>query len=274
MSDYPSPGTPGTSNEIHQNLMAYLHHLSGQEREVNVFEIDHGYAKPWNRHPDPAIKSRPAKFLFMKSFPRHFARSRDNSNTFIDVDTIDDGNGVDRINPFIAEVQALTPRTPTTPFLGPGLVDEASLLVDRAPVDKRAWSSAMHKLWNRSLKILQTDRLGRLVCEGKANEIIVKRNLLEKAASRLRQSFASIVAWDASQLAWLHAALQAYITPIFLVSYHEAMQLLRQKVPTLVDKFYMPPKTDGANARSKQIQSDPIQTVLNNYRPVRKLFES
>jgi regulatory NSL complex subunit 3 len=48
------------------------------------------------------------------------------------------------------------------------------------------------------------------------------------------------------------------------------MQLLRQKVPTLVDRFYAPPKADGgAIARHKQIQSDPIQTVLNNYRPRR-----
>lgn len=271
MTDWTSPGISTVPSDNQNNLMAYLHQLSGQEREVNLFEFDHSYSKPWNRHPDPNIKARPAKFLFMKHFPRHFPRSR-YTNGFVSVDILDEKEDVS-VNPFVAEVQALTPRTPSGSFHGMLNFNDASFACERSPVDKRSWTPAMNKLWVKVNKILDADRLARLVCDGNVNEIITKRNLLEKTASRLRQTFAYVVAWDPSQLAWLNSTLQFHIAPIFLVSYHEAMQLLRQKVPTLVDKFYsnlqqQRTNDSSSNARSKQMQSDPIQTVLNNYRPV------
>lgn len=259
---------PGTPDPNQPNLMAYLHHLSGQEKEVRIFDADHTYARAWNRHPDANIKARSAKFLFMKHFPKHFLRGP-LGNDAIDVVEVNPSPFQDGLDPFIAEVQALTPRTPTTPSFGPGLNEEAHMLVEKPLADKRNWSQTKHKLWAKSLRILQGDRLARLVCEGKVDEVIVKRNLIEKAASRFRQAFAAIAAWDASLLSWLHSTLHSHVISIYLVTYHEAMQILRQKVPSLVDKFYLPLKYDsGAIARSKQMQSDPVLTALNNHRPV------
>jgi len=269
-----TPVTPLFNTECQQHLMHYLHKLSGQKKENTLLDLDHSYAKAWNKHPDPNIKSRPAKFLFMKNFPRQQSR-REYFENQIDVDGIDESNPDS--NPFVGEVNSLIPRmtfnsplTQATTVIGP---DEAHLYHEKAPVDKRNWTHTMQKLWARSIKILQSDRLSRLVCEGQGNEVIVKRNLIEKAASRFRQAFASIAGWDASQLSWLHSTLHSHLTPIYLTTYHEAMQLLRQKLPSLVDKFYVPMKAfDGSlNARSKQLQTDPIQSVLNNYRPVSKL---
>ncbi|KAI1280580.1 KAT8 regulatory NSL complex subunit 3 [Halotydeus destructor] len=267
----PTPSTPG--NDVNNQLMVYLHHLSGQKKEQNLLEIDHSYAKPWNRHPDPNIKSRSARFLFMKNFPRHFSKANYDRQMEVDVEDISDVNN--EVNPLIYEVQTLVPRTPTTPTtpnISSGLnQEEAYMLHEKAPIDKRSWSPTMIKLWTKTVKVLEADRLGKLVSEGRPNEVIVRRNLLEKAASRLRQVFASVVLWDPNQLSWLHAALHQHLPGIYLVTYHEAMQLLRQKIPMLVDKFYNSQKQVRTNQlnRAKQLQADPIQTVLNNNRPKR-----
>ena len=75
-----------------------------------------------------------------------------------------------------------------------------------------------------------------------------------------------------SILNWLHITLADNLTNSFLQIYLDAIQHLRQRVPSLVDKFFTPIKSKPVLSTkiSKQIiQQDPIQSILNNYKPKR-----
>ena len=238
--------------ESYQRLMRYLHHLSGQEKPLT--NQDHTYARPWNRHPDPAIKSRPARFLFMKGFPRH-------------ANLVEGGE-----NPLVTEINALVTRIPGVASEDLDASSSSSGGHEKPPPDKTGWTATKHKLWSKSLRILHLDRLSRLAIEGRGSQVILRRNQVEKTASRFRQVFASIALWDSKLLSWLQSSLEAHVHPVMLAAWHEAMQLLRHKVPSLVERFYSrlprqhPPQ---AHHHSHPATSDAIQTVLNNHRPKR-----
>ena len=197
-----------------QSIQTYLQRLSGQEKKFNVIDIDHNYAKPWNRHPDAQIRAKAAKFLFMKNFPKHFRRFDQNDN----------------------EVDVVTVEKPKTlPFListGEGVAKNNSNGNDSNELttpSKTNWTTQMHKMWSQSMKILQSDRLARLSYESLPNEVILKRNLIERTATKFRHLFAS-AGWDLSIISWLNNTLNEYVGPLFLSPYHESMQMLRAKV--------------------------------------------
>lgn len=262
-------GVVPTPLDTYNNLIKYLHHLSNQDKEERSNE--HSYSRPWNRHPDPNVRALPAKFLFMKDFPKHFALQRRSSDDVIDIVTVEEKPYETGENPLITEINALSSRPVNVPFPGPGLAtDDVWGIDEKNPPNKNGWTPTMFKLWTKSMKILNSDRLARLTAEGKSNDVIIRRNILEKTVRRLRQLFAGVAQWDERLCQWLHQTLHKHVTPAFLMSYHEAMQLLRQKIPSLVDRFYQSASRPDQQ-RPKMIQPDPIQTVLNNHRPKRVL---
>jgi regulatory NSL complex subunit 3 len=208
-----------TQTLTHKSVMAYLQQMSGQEKKHDVIEVDHSYAKPWNRHPDSMIRAKAAKFLFMKNFPRHFMRrqyNNDNDN-YIDIETVD--------------------QKPTLPILNTTNYEQSFKTIHNEsdnsnelpqPV-KNGWTTQMNKLWTKAMKILHSDRLARLSYEGQVNEAILKRNLTDRSANKFRHLFASS-AWDLKLVSWLNNTLNEYVGPLFLASYHESMQILRVKV--------------------------------------------
>ncbi|RWS13535.1 KAT8 regulatory NSL complex subunit 3-like protein [Dinothrombium tinctorium] len=244
-------------------LITFLRRISGQEKDLNIVEIEHSYSKSWNVHPDPNIKSRPARFLFMSHFPKHQLLSKNIDDEVIDVDSVDSSaTGVP--NPLIAECSHFQHKTQSIPDVTDSPNGELQ------PPNKNGWSPMMHKLWNKSLKILQSDRLARLSYESLPNEMILKKNLMDRTCNKFRHLFAS-VSWDFNILCWLHSLLSEHVSGTFLLSYHEAMQILRQKLPSLVDKFYTLAKNEPnfSITRSKISSTDPILSVLNNHKPKR-----
>ncbi|XP_074598500.1 KAT8 regulatory NSL complex subunit 3-like [Brevipalpus obovatus] len=234
------------------SVLAYIHGLSGQAKKCSIVESEHSYSKSWNRHPDPSIKSRPAKFLFMESFLRSSAAINED---VIDVDSsVNDGQPT---NPLVTEVNALTK--------GNSSHDDICS-IDMIP-SKSSWSPLVQRLWAKALSILYSDRLIRLSIEGSPNEVVIRKMLAAKCANRFRHLFASVTFWDSSILAWLNATLCEHISGHYLSAYHEAMQNLRQKLPSLIDKFYTP-LSDSRN-RTKGPMPDPLQNVLNNHKPKR-----
>lgn len=58
-------------NQGRLQIQNYLYTVSGQLKVATIQELEHDYAKPANNHPDPQVRAKAAKFLFMKHFPRH-----------------------------------------------------------------------------------------------------------------------------------------------------------------------------------------------------------
>lgn len=199
-----------------QSIQAYLQRLSGQEKRFNVIDVDHNYAKPWNRHPDAQIRAKAAKFLFMKNFPKHFRRYDYNNSNEVDVVTVEKPKAL----PLLINTGETGPPKSTTN------TTESNELTTPS---KTGWTTQMHKMWTQSMKILQTDRLARLSYEGLPNEIILKRNLIERTATKFRHLFAS-AGWDLSLISWLNNTLNEYVGPLFISPYHESMLMLRVKV--------------------------------------------
>ena len=52
------------------------------------------------------------------------------------------------------------------------------------------WTIQQSRLYGRVLKALQADRLGRLAMEEMPNEPVLRRQLVDKTARRLRQALA------------------------------------------------------------------------------------
>lgn len=61
-------------SQSRMQIQNYLHAVSGQLKVATIQELEHDYSKPCHIHPDPLIRSHAAKFLFMKSFPRHLSK--------------------------------------------------------------------------------------------------------------------------------------------------------------------------------------------------------
>lgn len=244
------------------SLITYIHEISGQLRKQNIIESEHAYAKFWNRHPDPSNKSRPARFLFMQSLAKWTAADKDSD--IIDIDTLDNKSFLSSnltTNPLVAEVTALTK--------GQVTITEEFAVTDSAP-NKSTWSTLAQRIWAKALNILYTDRLIRLSVEGTPNEIIAKKMISSKCASKFRHLFASLAFWDPSILSWLHSTLLEHVSGQYLIAYHESMQILRTKLPVLIDRFYLPPaQNDPIRSRNKGPPPDPIQNVLNNHKPKR-----
>jgi len=254
----PNPN-PNASSSL---LFSYIHQLSGQAVKINIVEKEHSYSKIWSKHPDPIIKSRPAKFLFMNHFPKHFLRSFDYDEDEIDVETVTIDEQFTTPNPFTLEANNLSGK-PTFFF------NDENIGIESIP-NKSNWSLTLQRLWSKALNILYSDRLSKLTIDESPNELIQKKILSHRCANKFRHLFASTALWDANLLSCLHSALCEYLSGYYLSSYHEAMQMLRQKIPTLIDKFYTSPKNEmGINVKGKMLLPDPIQTILSNHKPKR-----
>ena len=275
------PSTPlappiQTLQESYDRMIGFLHRMSGQTKEFKSFEADHSYNRKWNQHPDPGMKCRPAKYLFMKEFPKHFMKpeDRDPIDGIIDVTSEDVVSSNPLIRESLLHVRKSEPMVSQLP---------ASAYVEKPPPVKTNWTPNMHRLWNKTLKILAVDRLQRLaLIEGKDSAVIHERNLLEKTSSRFRQIFSVVAAWDPVLLAWLHSSLNNHVVGALLNSYHDSMMFLRAKIPTLIDKFYPQAKSISsassesssaalcaAGFKRKSLMIDAPQNVLNMYRPRR-----
>lgn len=266
-------GVNATPLESYHALMMQLKKKSTSSSMVGCVSTtvssllkEHNYNRPWNVHPDPKVSARPTKFLFMSM------QSNGDSNTVdeeVDVETIDDDDDDTEVDvgrdALLTEILALGA---SSSF--PNESDQnGSLFVEKAAAVKNNWTPIMFKLYTKTLKVLHAHRLAVLSLKTSSRktskDFINRKNISDKTVSRLRRIFASICQWDVQVMSWLHKTLTNHVTPVLLIPYHESMLVLRTKIPSLVDSFYVKPST----FRSTDITSDPISQVINNFRPKR-----
>lgn len=87
-----------------------------------------------------------------------------------------------------------------------------------------SWTSSQHRLFNKMLRILQNDRLGRLVYSNSWNEPVLRRAVIDKSAKRARYLLSSIY-WEQKLTQWLHNLLVENLSGAYLTCYLDILQV-------------------------------------------------
>ncbi|XP_002127270.2 uncharacterized protein LOC100178064 [Ciona intestinalis] len=224
---------------------------------------DHAYTKHWsesylteNSHVLPLKEVLNSEDIF-DSYSKSSSSEEEISDDEIDVETVSDSPAVIGSSSWhCAEQKArmqmnecerhVTGMSKGNPLL---FTDERESVWEEN-INKSSWGVLETKIFNKVVKILQSEKLSRLAYKGMPKEIVLRRLSVDKSASCLREALADI-GWPIKITQWLHLLLIENL-PMTLLSYYlDIMQTLRSKVPSLIERMIMPSRDTGSAATER-----------------------
>lgn len=143
-------------------------------------------------------------------------------------------------------------------------------------IEKILWLPVHHRIFSKVMRILTSERLARLAKSSCSTEPIFRRNSVDTAARRFRETLAS-TGWNSKTTQWLHSLLFENLPREYLAIYLDILQTLRLKLPQLIDR--MMSVQPSINSKSGSItwetlgsllkrSWDPLAPSLNSHKPV------
>ncbi|EDV20096.1 uncharacterized protein TRIADDRAFT_32527 [Trichoplax adhaerens] len=222
--------------------------------DIKVILLDHSYSKSWIPHPG-YNSNRPAKSIFVPKFYSHDSRSSSD-----DV-TIDGRVEMNRhlSSSYYDVAKARNVMSECEKHIGLVVAKRAKPLYDDIDdIPRTGWTFRQNQLFDKVSRSINSCRLAKLACETTANEPILRRNCIDKAARNVRQIFA-LIRWDPKLLLWLHTLLMDNLSTTYLSDYLDILQTLRAKCPSMVDKLIGMYASDCQNPTG----SEALQLLLN-----------
>lgn len=206
-------------------------------------EEEHNYSRLWYRKLNQAQKfpSRVTRFLFLRNFPRHFLSKYPSAFSTSYDGSIDVGSSED-----LRFARNLHDDQIDLDDMDEDLDEQENKLstddgqLDEPVFDTSSWTQQMDRLYHKTLSILQQYYLTKLVSKNLPNNQIRLVNLMENTSLQMRHSFANIAGWDNDLLIWLHNLFTTKLPrhEHLMSIYHEVMQYLSKRLPSLIEKFY------------------------------------
>ncbi|ELU09847.1 hypothetical protein CAPTEDRAFT_172948 [Capitella teleta] len=234
-----------------------------QEQNTEIITLDHCYSKPWNTHPD-ASNAKPVRTLFMTKYSRYACLNRD--------DVIDVVSDFSNNRPLPYDVsKAVNVMQECERYVSFARLEEIpDDWEDR--ITRTGWTIQQNRLFNKVVKVLQTDRLSRLSLQGNKNEPVLRRNYVDKTARRIRQIL-STVTWDMKLCQWLHTVLVENLSQAMLAAYLDVLQSLKSKIPSLVEKMIAPATSQCSQTVAEALALllkrpwDPVSNMMSHHKP-------
>ncbi|KAJ8686983.1 hypothetical protein QAD02_022777 [Eretmocerus hayati] len=249
-------------------LTTYLRQIAGiSEPELDSVVKDHSYARPWNWRPENTYV-KPAKKLF---FPKN-ACSKEAASHGEPVLEVEKLNGKNLLPPYDLALakQSMNEFQRVANFVRHEEYDDWE---DR--IDKILWSPVQNRIFNRIVRILNSERVARLVKANSLHEPIVRRVSIDTTANKFRETLGS-ANWDLRITQWLHSLLFDHLPQDYLAIYLDVLQTLRQKIPQLIDKMIAQQPNINCKGSSVSWETlapllkktwDPVAHALNGSKP-------
>ncbi|XP_044735628.1 mucin-6 isoform X3 [Chrysoperla carnea] len=235
----PSPMSD-MGDDSQQKLATYFQQITGSaDTEVDVVQLDHCYSKPWNWRQETSFM-RPSKTLFINN------KIQSQDVPILSPPLEDEDGELDVVDSPANPVPIYDIERAKRQMDECEIHSKAARLNDNDEwedtINKDSWTSSQHRLFNKMLRILQNDRLGRLVYSNSWNEPVLRRAVIDKSAKRARYLLSSIY-WEQKLTQWLHNLLVENLSGAYLTCYLDILQTLKSKIPTLVDKMMFGPNS-------------------------------